>query len=98
MPRTIKILKTTDASPDGITVETYEKDRLRVLSENLADVFVAEGWGEDVNTSETDAERLAREKAEHEKAEAAAKEKAAADAAAAKAATKSGKAATNGQL
>ena len=51
--RNIKILKTMDAAPDGIHLETYEEGRIESMPDDLADVFVKEGWGVEVNPVET---------------------------------------------
>lgn len=40
----IKMLRTTRATPDGFTVATYREGEIYDLSENLAELFVREGW------------------------------------------------------
>ncbi len=41
----ILVLRTTRAAPDGVTVTTYEGGTEAELPEELAKVFIAEGWG-----------------------------------------------------
>jgi hypothetical protein len=45
---TIRVLTNTAASPNGIQVNVYEAGRSYELPEELARVFVREGWGVEV--------------------------------------------------
>lgn len=41
----VAVVKTTDASPDGILVRTYEAGQTYEMPADLASVFLREGWG-----------------------------------------------------
>lgn len=42
----VKMKSTQKGSPDGITVNTYEKGEVYDLPDSLAVVFLEEGWAE----------------------------------------------------
>jgi len=44
----IKMLETRTGSPDGVSVRTYVKGEQYELPDELARVFVHEGWGKPV--------------------------------------------------
>lgn len=44
----ILVTQTMEASPDGRTVRTYEAGRAYEMPPALAEVFVREGWGEEI--------------------------------------------------
>ena len=46
----IKMLETRTGSPDGVTVCSYAKGEQYELPDGLAQVFVHEGWGKQVQT------------------------------------------------
>ncbi len=41
----ILVTKTTRAAPDGVTVRSYRAGETAEMPEDLARVFIAEGWG-----------------------------------------------------
>ena len=46
----IKMLETRLGSPDGRTVHSYARGEQYELPDDLAKVFVGEGWGKQVST------------------------------------------------
>jgi hypothetical protein len=44
----IKMLETRTGSPDGFTVRSYTKGEQYELPDELANVFVHEGWGKPI--------------------------------------------------
>lgn len=44
----IKMLETRTGSPDGMTVRSYARGEQYELPDGLAQVFVSEGWGKQV--------------------------------------------------
>ncbi len=45
----ILVTKTTRAAPDGVTVRSYRAGETAEMPEDLARVFIAEGWGRDAD-------------------------------------------------
>ncbi len=45
----ILVTKTTRAAPDGVTVRSYRAGETAEMPEDLARVFLREGWGREAN-------------------------------------------------
>ncbi len=45
----ILVTKTTRAAPDGVTVRRYRAGETAEMPEDLARVFIAEGWGREAD-------------------------------------------------
>ncbi len=57
----IEILRRTRGAPDGFTVRTYRAGETHDLPDDLAQVFLREGWGKPaVRPSEPTAEAMPR--------------------------------------
>ncbi len=47
----IRVTKTTRAAPDGVTVRSYRAGETAEMPEDLARVFLREGWGRAVEAA-----------------------------------------------
>ncbi len=47
----ILVTKTTRAAPDGVTVRSYRAGETAEMPEDLARVFLREGWGRDAEAA-----------------------------------------------
>jgi hypothetical protein len=51
----IRVTKTTRAAPDGVTVRSYRAGETAEMPEELARVFLREGWGREADAKDLEA-------------------------------------------